>query len=230
MNKIKKIWLAGLLALGASHQAMAALVLDGTRFIYNEGDKSISVRVMNRDNALFGGQVWIDNTNQAKDAVFMVPSPPFFRVDGKQQQVVRIMNVNNALPQDKESLFYLNVLGLPPKPDKNAGNVLALAMNTKVKLIYRPSLLEKGRKGAESKIEITRKGKDAYLVNPTPYYFAVTSITMNNKNVPLTTEQSQAIGAFKPFSQVQINALPATKGKVTLNAINDWGGVQTHSF
>ncbi len=45
----------------------------------------------------------------------------------------------NALPQDRESLFYLNVREIPPKPDKP--NVLQLAMQSRIKLFYRPAAI-----------------------------------------------------------------------------------------
>ncbi|KJG09539.1 fimbrial chaperone protein [Photobacterium kishitanii] len=228
MNKYKKKILVTLLALGVSHQAMAAFVLDGTRFIYNEGDKSIPVRVTNNADTLYGGQVWIDNSNQSKDDVYMVPSPPFFRVEAKQQQIIRLMNVNKTLPQQQESLFFLNVMEVPPKAKKEDGNVLAFAMNTKVKLIYRPSDLKKGRLDAEKSVKIERKDDKTFVVNPTPYYFAIVNIKVNGKKVALTSQQSNEIATFKPFSEVRIPSFPV--GKATFDAINDWGGPQTFSF
>lgn len=229
MNKLQKKTLVALLALGVSHQAMAAFVLDGTRFIYNEGDKSIPVRVTNNAETLYGGQIWIDNSNQSKDSVYMVPSPPFFRVEAKQQQIIRIMNVDKSLPQQQESLFFLNVMEVPPKAKKGDGNVLAFAMNTKVKLIYRPTTLIEGRKDAERNVKIERKEGKTFLVNPTPYYFAIVNIKVNGKKMVLTPKQSEDIASFKPFSEVGINALPV-KDKATFDAINDWGGIQTFSF
>ena len=229
MNKLQKKTLVALLALGVSHHAMAAFVLDGTRFIYSEGDKSIPVSVTNNADALYGGQVWIDNSNQSKGNVYMVPSPPFFRVEAKQQQIIRIMNVDKSLPQQQESLFFLNVMEVPPKAKKEDGNVLAFAMNTKVKLIYRPTTLVEGRKDAEKNVKIERKEGKTFVVNPTPYYFAIASIKVNDKEVKLTPKQSEDIATFKPFSEVGINALPV-KGVATFNAINDWGGIQTFSF
>ncbi|WP_435868345.1 fimbria/pilus periplasmic chaperone, partial [Escherichia coli] len=52
---------------------MAAFVLNGTRFIYEEGKKNVSFEVTNQADETFGGQVWINNTTQNNGMVYMVP-------------------------------------------------------------------------------------------------------------------------------------------------------------
>lgn len=44
----------------------------------------------------------------------------------------------NTLPQDRESLFYLNVIDIPPDNPARSGNLLKLAMQNRIKLFYRP--------------------------------------------------------------------------------------------
>lgn len=46
--------------------------------------------------------------------------PPLQRLDGAQKGVVRITKTAEVglLPQDRESLFYLNVREIPPAPNK----------------------------------------------------------------------------------------------------------------
>ena len=224
----KKYFIAAMVALSASFHASAAFVLDGTRYIYEEGRKSIPVNVSNNADKLYGGQVWIDNSNQGNDKVFMVPSPPFFRVDAGQKQLVRIMNVAPSMPADRESLFFLNVQEVPPAAGSEAGNYLAFAMNTKVKLIYRPKVLIDGRMGAEDKVKIERNKDGVFISNPTPYYFAVIALNHNGKPMKLTSAQETELAQFKPFSKVKMSSLPSTS--MSFDAINDWGGEQTYHF
>lgn len=87
---------------------MAAFVLNGTRYIYEEGKRNISFEVTNNAEKTYGGQVWIDNHDQG-DEVYMVPQPPFFKVPAKQKQIIRIINTDTNLPKDRESLLWLNV-------------------------------------------------------------------------------------------------------------------------
>ena len=131
-----------------STYSYAAFVLNGTRFIYDEDKKNSSFTVTNKSDKTYGGQVWIDNSTQG-NGVYMVPQPPFFRVGANQNQIIRILNTDTSLPKDRESLFWLNVQEVPPKPETNGeGSVLSIAMNTRVKLIYRPSSIKEERKGA----------------------------------------------------------------------------------
>ncbi|MCP6324282.1 fimbria/pilus periplasmic chaperone, partial [Klebsiella pneumoniae] len=43
-----------------------------------------------------------------------------------------------ALPADRESVFWLNVLDVPPQPQGEGGNFMQFAIRTRVKLFYRP--------------------------------------------------------------------------------------------
>ncbi|EIA0806828.1 fimbrial chaperone [Vibrio vulnificus] len=230
MNKLKKLGIAFILALGVSQQATAAFVLTGTRFIYHENDKNISVLVDNEADQAFGGQVWIDNTNQPQDEVFMIPTPSIFRVEAGEQQVIRLMNVSSELPSNQESLFWLNVMEVPPMSESD-GPQLAFAMNTKVKLIYRPTNLKKGRLDAEKAVKLERDAGKTYVVNPTPYYFAITSINHNGKALDIAKQERDELGTFKPFSKVDVSELKLpTHGTLTFDALNDWGGDSRLTF
>ncbi|WP_242365572.1 fimbrial chaperone [Yersinia enterocolitica] len=229
MNKVMKWEMATLLSLAVSGQAMAAFVLNGTRFIYEEGKKNTSFEVTNQAEQTFGGQVWIDNTNEGNGTVYMIPAPPFFKVAPKEKQIIRIMKTESQLPTDRESLFWLNVQEIPPKPKETDGNVLAVAVNTRVKLIYRPKSLVDGRKGAEKGIKVVNKGGETYLSNPTPYYFAVTGLKVNGQAVKLSDEVMNKIAQLRPKSEVSLGK-QSLNGTVTGEAINDWGGMESYTL
>lgn len=219
--------LAALLATTLSTPAIAAFVLNGTRFIYEEGKKNISLEVTNNAKDTYGGQIWIDNISQNPSDVFMVPSPPVFKVDAGKKQIIRLMNVNPALPADRESMFRINAQELPPKPAQTEGSVIAIAMNTQVKLIYRPKALTEGRKDAEKKLTTADKGT-TWLKNPTPYYFAVTGLKVNGKTVTIPGDKQPGLAMLAPFSEADTGL--KLSGKVTVEAINDWGGAQAHEL
>ncbi|MBQ4924632.1 fimbrial chaperone [Citrobacter werkmanii] len=229
MNQYKtvvKTTLALLLAGAVVTPAMAAFTLNGTRFIYEEGKKNISLEVTNNAKDTYGGQVWTDNVSQNKADVFMVPSPPFFKVDAGKKQVLRLMNVNPDLPADRESLFRINVQEIPPKPKNTEGSVIAIAMNTQVKLIYRPKALADGRKDAEKQLTAVQKAGRVWLKNPTPYYFAVTALKVNGKTVTIPQAKQAGLATLAPFSEVDTGL--SSTGRLTAGAINDWGGVQDY--
>lgn len=176
-----------------------------------------------------GGQVWVDNTSEG-NGIYMVPQPPFFKVGAKQKQIIRIMKTDSSLPTDRESLFWLNVQEVPPKPDvkENRGSVLAIAMNSRVKLIYRPSALKNGRENAEKKLTIEQRGDITWVKNPTPYYMAIVGVQTNGRELKLSDKVTKELTLLAPFSSVSLGV--SARGSLKIAAINDWGGVQNYEI
>ncbi|EDW6064640.1 fimbrial chaperone [Salmonella enterica subsp. enterica serovar Oslo] len=215
-NKVKTFIAVTMMTISLSSNA--AFSLNGTRYIYEGGKKSLSVMITNESEQKYAGQVWIDNDNDK--LVYFTTSPTFFKVDPKSKQTIRVLNITSNLPQDRETLTWLNVQEIPPAP-KSGGNVLAIALNTRVKLIYRPQALIEARKEAEKKIRLLKKDGKYFLDNQTPYYFAITGIKQNGTEVTLNKNEGQQLAKFAPFSKVQINN--ALTGNVSINAIDDYG-------
>ena len=218
MSKLISIFITMILSLSCFN-AYSAFTLNGTRFIYDEGRKNISIEIKNNSNKTYGGQVWVDNLNS--DDVFFVPAPNLFKIGGEEKQLIRLLYVNDTLPKDRESLFWLNVQEIPPVASNDEGNVLAVALNTQVKLIYRPKVLAENREDAEK--GLTYSGST--LKNPTPYYFALTQVSVNNSPLSLSKEVEQSISLLAPFSEVNLQR--PLSGKVTVEAIDDYGARRT---
>ncbi|MFM4667524.1 molecular chaperone [Aeromonas media] len=135
----------GWLALGSllwCSSSEAALNLMRTRVIY-EGVTEASLMVRNDGSEPSLLQAWVDGGNEQQGPAdvstpFLVV-PPMMRLGPQRGQVLRILGADlSGLPQDRESLFWLNVLGLPPKAQASQGSV-QLAYRTRIKLFYRPS-------------------------------------------------------------------------------------------
>lgn len=215
--------------LFVSEYASAAFVLNGTRYVFPGDRKNMSFEISNNSDSTYGGQVWIDNLSESKSEIYFVPSPPVFKIDAGKKQIVRLLNVNDKLPGDRESLFLINAQELPPKSEQADGSVLAIAMNTQVKLFYRPSAIADGRSDAESQLTIVKKGNEIWLKNPTPYYFAITGIKVNGSEVSIPKDKVVDLVAFKPMSEVN-TGISSASGKVSVKAINDWGGVKEYEI
>ncbi|HHQ2585832.1 fimbrial chaperone [Providencia rettgeri] len=214
MSKLVSIFILMISSL-TCFNAYSAFTLNGTRFIYDEGRKNIAIEIKNNSDKTYGGQVWVDNLKG--NDVFFVPAPNLFKIRGEEKQLIRLLYVNDILPKDRESLFWLNVQEIPPVASADEGNVLAVALNTQVKLIYRPKVLAESREDAEK--GLTYNG--SILKNPTPYYFALTQVSVNNTPLPLSKEIEQSISLFPPFSEVNLQR--SLSGKVTVEAIDDYG-------
>ncbi|MBU5643707.1 fimbrial chaperone, partial [Citrobacter sp. S46_ASV_140] len=167
-NKLRKFFISASLLLftASSH---AAFVLNSTRYVFDEKRENISVQVDNQSTQEYGGQIWIENQDQNDKNVYFVPSPTFFKVADQHKQILRILKINDALPKDKESLFWINIQEIPKAP-KDGVNALSIALHTQVKMFYRPDALKEKRENAEQNIKMISSEDNTVLWNDTPYY------------------------------------------------------------
>ncbi|EPX2491959.1 molecular chaperone [Klebsiella michiganensis] len=115
-----KTWRAGVAAallMTLSATSQAGVVVGGTRLIYEGGKKEASINLSNPDKNIYLIQSWVDSEGrgkgtQAEKAPFIV-TPPLFRLDSNQQNILRIVRAGGNLPEDKESLFWLNIKSIP---------------------------------------------------------------------------------------------------------------------
>lgn len=133
-----------LLLSATSLSALASVTPDRTRLIFNESDKSISVTLRNNDPKLpYLAQSWIEDEKGNKITSPLTVLPPVQRIDSMMNGQVKVQGMPdiNKLPADRESMFYFNVREIPPKSNKP--NTLQIALQTRIKLFWRPKALEK---------------------------------------------------------------------------------------
>ncbi|MCK6903993.1 molecular chaperone [Enterobacter roggenkampii] len=203
-------------ALTASFSnAYAGVIIGGTRVIFDGGKKEASISINNADSVPYLIQSWVDMPEgNANKAPFIV-TPPLYRLDGGQQNIERIL-LSGSLPQDKESLFWLNIKAIPSASKQE--NSLQIAVKTRIKLIYRPSGL-KGTTPEEqaNKLTWSRSGNKLMVTNPTQYVINFNEISVGDKK--LDEVSWVAPGATAVFS------LPAgaNGNHITFKVINDYG-------
>lgn len=209
----------------SAQPASASLAADQTRYIF-QGDKdALTITVKNNDEKrTFGGQAWVDNITEKDTRPTFVVTPSFFKVKPNGQQTLRVIMASDHLPQDKESVYWLNLQDIPPALE---GSGLAIALRTKMKLFYRPSGLMAGRKGAEEGISLqSRPDGQTVLVNTTPYIYAIGSLLdTNGKAISVNNDTAQKLLMFMPGDEVNV------KGQVVkVSSLNDYGELQTWSI
>ena len=76
---------------------------------------------------------------EKKDAGFVI-TPPLFSMQGKKENTLRIIDATNGqMPEDWESLFWVNVKAIPAMDKAKTGeNYLQFAIVSRIKLLYRP--------------------------------------------------------------------------------------------
>lgn len=213
-----------------SYGSLAAINVDRTRIIMNSREKTIAI-TLNNDNkhSPFLAQSWVTDADGIKTNALMA-LPPLQRIDGGQKGQVRITQVRALtarLPQDRETLFWFNVRGIPPKADGD--NILQLTMQSRLKLFYRPVSIARGFSDqSEKKLVAEREVGGLTLKNPTPYYITVAW---------LGTDRSHPLSGFgqggmvPPFASLPLKAvLPAEAQHLWVGYIDDYGGLQMNRY
>ncbi len=226
------------LTLFVSTVAQASVVIMGTRVVYPATQKSINVQLNNNDESPALIQSWLDTGNAAAapDSIHVpfIITPPIFRMEPKSGQTIRIVYTGESLPQDRESLFYLNVLDIPAKPkvEENSensegnNNYLQLAVRSRIKFFFRPDNLNVTPDDAYQKVTWHQEGAlRIKAINPTPYYITYNKISVGQDKQLTPVEQS---GMIAPFSSkiFSLKEKPTLTNKVTWVVVNDYGGYQ----
>lgn len=207
----------------------AALTLDRTRVIVNGGVKSVTLNISNQSKDLaYLAQAWVEDEHGKKVQQPIVVTPPLQRLDaGKSGQLKVQTPSESALPQDRETIFYFNLREIPPKSDKP--NTLQLALQTRVKMFYRPASLFAARdaKPWQEKLTLSLKGDQYQLENPTGYY--VTIVEAGRREGDKSSQFSPVM--VSPKSSISLGEGPAALGNApVLTYINDYGGRITLQF
>lgn len=219
------IRLLAALTFTASASSLAALSMDQTRYIFEGNKESVSIVVENAAKQTYGGQTWIENIKETDTRPTFVVTPPFFKVAGEGKQVLRVIKALEKMPEDKESIYWVNLQEIPPV-NKEGG--LSIALRTKVKLLYRPESLISGRKTAEKGLSLVSKGGKTELVNTTPYIFAIANLMdAQNKALTLDKEVHKQLGMFAPGESV---TLPAGSSVKSVMSIDDLGHAGQHAI
>lgn len=221
------VMVVALLGVTVSQQASAAIALDRTRVIFDGGQNAVSLNLSNQNKQLpYLAQGWLEDEQGNKIQSPLVVLPPVQRIEpGKPSQIkVQALPAAKQLPQDRETLYYFNLREIPPRSDKP--NTLQIALQTRIKLFYRPAAIMPSRADMatpwQEQLTLTLQGGKYQVNNPTPYY--ITIIDAGSK------KNGEGVKGFEPFMVAPKGraalAVEATSlgNSPVLTYINDYGG------
>ncbi|RUS65982.1 putative fimbrial chaperone YraI [Saezia sanguinis] len=198
----------------------------GTRVIYDASKREATLSVRNSaDGIPHLIQSWADDFSDPGFKAPFIITPPLFRLDAGKENILRIVFTGETnLPQDRESVFWLNVKAIPAV-EKTEANQLTIAIKTRIKLFYRPTSLRTDEANdAWKKLTFIYVDGVVVIQNPTPYFVSLFSLQIGHDNVPMPP-------MIAPFSESLvpiINKVDVTVS-VTWQAINDYGAITSPS-
>lgn len=152
----------------------AEIVIHGTRVIYPSDAREVTLQLSNNGSKPALVQAWIDegdpkSTPDQSKVPFMI-TPPISRVEATKSQTLRITALPNAsqLNQQQESVLWLNVLDIPPRPTGKGAesvpdNFLQLAIRSRIKFFYRPASIKEDANLAADKLQWQKAGQSVVI-------------------------------------------------------------------
>lgn len=194
--------------------ATGGIALGATRLIYDQDKKQASMPVINSTtDKRFLINTWVEDALSKKIKSVLV-TPPMFVSEAKSESSLRIINIDQNLARDRETLYYLNVQAIPSvsKEELEKQNVLQLAILSRIKMMIRPANLSIRIEDAPNLLEVSIQKNKVIIKNPTPYFMTIANLTVDNK--------LQITFMLDPFSE---QALEHFGHNITFQTINDYG-------
>ncbi|EPN6628509.1 MULTISPECIES: fimbria/pilus periplasmic chaperone [Enterobacteriaceae] len=224
---------SSVLGMTCLSSAQAAIALDRTRAIISGNEKSISLNISNENKQLpYLAQGWIENDKGEKITSPFTVLPPVQRIEPGARSQVKIQVLPDVanLPKDRESVFYFNLREIPPKSDKP--NTLQIALQTRIKLFYRPDAIVPTREQManpwQENLTLIKEGDQYKVNNPTPYNVILVDA--------MPKKDGKTVAGFEPIMIAPKSSQPlrvsasALGNSPVLTYINDYGGRPTLSF
>lgn len=203
--------------------AQAGIIVGATRVVYDGGNKETFLSVKNPDKVPYLIQAWADaagikgDNASAPKPPFLV-TPPVFRLDPGNENMLRIIRTGGDLPQDRESVYWMDVKSIPATV-KGEKNVLQISVKTRIKLFYRPETINPPTMDDYKQLKFRKAGSHIHVENPTPYYITFFSMKAGTN----TIDTSNAM--VPPKGSAEYDFSPSSANNtITWKIINDFGG------
>jgi len=239
-----------LLALMCWLPVRAEITLTGSRIIYDEAAGETMLQLQQNGSAPAIVELWLDDGDEHATPENVNPpfvlTPTVALIQPGRRQLVRIVRIRDELPQDRESVYWLNVLEKSREfveQTPTSDGLPRLAFRARVKFFYRPAQLNLRPDRAPELLQFTLArvlpdGPQIRVYNPSPYHVTFRDIGLRqNEGAAQLAEFTATTPGDRmvaPMSELTVRldwvvgtsarALPA-QTEVTFNVINDYGAL-----
>lgn len=216
-------FIVSLLLMLSATLCQASVVLNGTRIIIDGSKNEKTIQFTNAGDQPALIQIQAVNPDANSTPPF-VALPQIFRIAPNAGQTVKVNVTEKNLPQDRESLFYLDYTELPSvKKGDEDKNKLYLVIKNRVKVIVRPGDLDFSVDKVRQALSWRIQGHTILLKNASPFYANIRSFVLVKGNNALSWDDAVTLA---PFSEQRITLKGhSSLSGYALNAvlINDFG-------
>lgn len=205
--------LLGMLLLACCGASPAQVTVNNTRLVFPAGPKAVEFALTNTSKQMQTIRAWVDSgdaqvaPDDAQAPFFVMP--PVSKIQPGTKQTLRISYTGAQLPDNQESLFYLNLLNLAPATQKGSDqNSIRFDTRSRFKLFFRPAGLPGDPFAAAQQLawNVDAPGHATRLTasNPSPYFLTLVRIRLMRGTAVLRDLESAMV---EPFSSAHF-ALP----------------------
>jgi chaperone protein EcpD len=232
-------WLCWGAMMASAH---ANVVVAGTRVVYNSSDREVTIKVSNPGDTPELVQAWADKGNSKStpdtaDAPFLI-MPPIFRIEPGKSQTLRMVYTGDGPSPHKETVYWLNILDVPPLPQGvEAGrNYLQIAFRSRLKIFFRPVGLVGTPDDAAEQVRwqlVPQSAGKGYALRGTNGSVFSVSFNMTMLQSPGHGFRSDggmiSPGGTQDFNLKGMHQLPTGPMTVQYETINDYGAPVLHN-
>lgn len=225
LHTLSRPAMAALVLMGLASGAWCQLKVEGTRLIYPGSNKEASISVVNRSDLDTVMQSWVSSTDKRDDAPFAIVQP-LALIPPNGRHMLRVLYAGKGLPEDRESLFWLNILEIPRKPEQ--ANTLQFAVRQRLKLFYRPAGLPGS--ASEAVEGLAWRARQPGLIevsNPSAFHVSLVNLQLDS---PGQSRQLADYVLLRPGASLTLEApspLPA-QSRVAFSELTDIGLQKRH--
>lgn len=210
--------------------SLAGMLASSTRVIFQEGQSRKALLLANTNDYPVLVQVWVDDGENSgvpgEDKYPFVALPAIFTADAQSRSNLEIIYNGTPLPSDRESVFWLNLYENPAiKTADSDKNKVLMAMNTQMKIFYRPAGLTDPLSKRLEALTFSYREQDGRVTvtarNPTPYYLSLSSLSLTdgNKRYPAVSVPDMMISPSGEKTYVIDAASGINTGKYKAEAV-----------
>ncbi|WP_202740669.1 molecular chaperone [Acinetobacter sp. 'aerobic (ED)'] len=229
--------LATVLMCCLASSSFAGVTITGTRIIFPASQQTATVQLTNSSAKPAMVQAWLDNGDsktipEAGEVPFIL-TPPLTCIEAKKGQMIRLIQKGtSALPQDRESVYWFNILDIPAtvqQQENQATNKLMVSIRTRIKLFYRPEKLGMSQQKAFSSLhfQYDAANKAISIHNPSPYYINFEHVDFKNAKQQFAYSEPLMVAPYATETIKPELKFHPTQASYLL--INDYGGSVAHT-
>ncbi|WP_194791171.1 molecular chaperone [Pseudomonas sp. UFMG81] len=192
-------------------QAHCSVVIASNPLVFPAGQQEVIVSLRNEGSQPSWVQAWIDGgqaqTDDRHPSLPLRLTPSLSRLEPGQGLRLRVFHDGAAMPVDRETLYWLNLLDMSTR---DGGNVPKRCQRSRIKLLYRPSGLPASADDAHQALVWRVRSRNGHPLlqaqNPGPYVVNLVAVAIRRK-------EGQLIGRA-------LHVLPFSKQRFALEGLD----------